>query len=121
MQQKVPDMLIRVILVIWWREVAQIRRMMIFGHNGVQDASISNVILGFGTLLNTKRVCVEDSDDWTLLSVEDEMDESFIEIFRYPGVMAKIQQNVILHDLMECVEYDWCAIYCPQRVLSPQK
>jgi hypothetical protein len=92
--------------------------MMIFGRNDLQDTSIANVILGFGTLVNTKRACVEDSDDWTLSNVEDEIDEIFIEIFRYPGVMAKIQQNVILHDLMECVECDWYVIYCQQQVSS---
>jgi hypothetical protein len=64
-----PDMLIRVILAIWWKEAAQIRRMMIFGHNGAQNASIVNVIFGFCTLVNMKRVCVENSDDWTSSSV----------------------------------------------------
>ncbi|MDR0438903.1 MAG: hypothetical protein LBH02_01620 [Methanocalculaceae archaeon] len=95
--------------------------MIFFDHDGVQDAGIANAILAFDIPANAGCSRVEDDDDWTLLSVEDEMVARFFEIFKQPDATEKIQQNAILHDPMERIGCNWRAMYCSQRVFGLQK
>ncbi|HJK05040.1 MAG TPA: [Fe-S]-binding protein, partial [Methanocorpusculum sp.] len=92
--------------------------MVTFDSDGVQEANIANAILASGVPVNVERAQIDGDDGWTLLDVNDDVAERFIEALKHPGITVKIQRDAVSHNLTECVDCGLCISICQKKVFS---
>ena len=92
--------------------------MVTFDSDGVQEANIANAILASGAPVNVERAQIDGDDGWTLLDVNDDVAEKFIEALKHPGITVKIQRGAVSHNLTECGDCGLCLSICPKQVIS---
>ena len=92
--------------------------MVTFDSDGVQEANIANAILASGVPVNVERAQIDGDDGWTLLDVNDDVAERFIEALKHLGITVKIQRDAVSHNLTECVDCGLCISICQKKVFS---
>ena len=92
--------------------------MVTFDSDGVQEANIANAILASGVPVNVERAQIDGDDGWTLLDVNDDVAERFIEDLKHPGITVKIHRDAVSHNLTECVDCGLCISICQKKVFS---
>ncbi|HJJ56205.1 MAG TPA: 4Fe-4S binding protein [Methanocorpusculum sp.] len=89
-----------------------------FDKNSVKTTNITDAVLKTGIRANIEGAQIDGYGGWTILDIQNDNANKFIDALKKPGVTIQIIQDSVIHNQNECIDCGICIGVCLKKVFE---